>query len=511
MDEMKNILCFFLLTVTSAIGQAPTIAWQKTFGGYGLDQCYASQQTADGGYIMVGTAGVTNGDVGFLFGSQDFWVVKLNGVGAVEWKENYGGTGVDYAYGIKQAVDGGYIIVGQSSSTDYDAIGNHGSYDGLVIKINSLGVIEWNKILGGVGYDRFYSVDQTIDGGYVVAGHTNSNNGTVTGNHGLNDAWVVKFDNLGNILWQKLLGGNQGEYAFAINKTLDGGCVVGCSTQSNNGDVSGNHGNDDAWIVKLDGSGTISWQKAFGGSGTEKAYAVQQASDGGYILAGNSNSVNGEVSGNHGDYDFWIVKFTSSGVLEWQKSLGGTGYDSAKSIRQTSDGDYIISGETNSNNDGDVTGFHWDNDFWVVKLSSTGNLLWQKALGGFGQDYPYSVTQTTDGGYFVAGYTGSSDGDVTVYHGDWDFWCAKLSPDQLTVNDFKRQDITIYPNPASTKLNFYITTGIIDKITISDLTGKHVLEQLGGDSIDTSILQTGIYMLQAYISNKLITKKFIKE
>jgi len=179
------------------------------------------------------------------------------------------------------------------------------------------------------------------------------------------------------------------------------------------------------WSFTTIQSPGIEWQRALGGSNLDTTYSIQQTSDGGYIVAGYTESNDGDVSGNHGYYDFWVVKLDGNGNIQWQKCLGGSTHDAPFSIQQTSDGGYIVAGCTYSN-DGDVSGNHGKDDFWVVKLDSDGNIQWQKALGGSSNDWAHSVQQTSDGGYIVAGDTYSNDGDVSGYHRDGDFWVVKL-------------------------------------------------------------------------------------
>jgi hypothetical protein len=236
------------------------------------------------------------------------------------------------------------------------------------VKLSATGAIQWQKCLGGSGWDVATSIQQTSDGGFIVAGRTNSNDGDVTGNHGNDDFWVVKLSATGEIQWQKSLGGSNDDWATSIQQTSDGGFIVAGSTDSNDGDVTGNHGNDDFWVAKLSSTGAIQWQKSLGGSGDELAESTQQTSDGGFIVTGWTTSNDGDVTGNHGGKDFWVVKLSSTGAIQWQKSLGGSGTDVAESIQQTSDGGFIVAGYTASN-DGDVTGNHGYDDFWVVKLS----------------------------------------------------------------------------------------------------------------------------------------------
>ena len=304
--------------------------------------------------------------------------------------------------------------------------GNHGNFDFWVVKIDCVGNIQWQKCLGGSGYDEANSIRQTADGGYIVAGITNSSDGNVSGNHGSEDFWVVKIDSVGNIQWQKCLGGSSYDEANSIRQTADGGYIVAGITNSSDGNVSGNHGHEDFWVVKIDNVGNIEWQKCLGGSSYDLAFSVQQTIDEGYIIAGITNSNDGNVSGNHGHEDFWVVKIDNVGDIQWQKCLGGSNNDDAISIQQTPDKGYIVAGLTYSN-DGDVSGNHGDADSWLVKIDSTGNIQWQKCLGGSGYDDSWSAKHTAGRGYIAAGLTFSNDGDVNGNHGNGDVWVVKIN------------------------------------------------------------------------------------
>ena len=263
--------------------------------------------------------------------------------------------------------------------------------------------IEWQKSLGGGDWDIANSIAQTSDGGYIVAGWSSSNDGDVSGNHGEGDYWIVKLTSGGELAWQKSLGGSDKDIANSIAQADDGGYVVAGWSQSTNGDVTGNHGLSDAWIVKLTSEGELVWQKSLGANGWDEANSIQQTSDGGYIVAGSSLSTDGDVTGHHGSVDStdsWIVKLTSGGELAWQKSLGGKHHDRTDSIAQISDGEYIIAG-LSSSKDGDAS----------------------------------SIAQTADGGYIVAGVSYSNDGNATGNHiaiHYTDFWIVKLAPSNST-------------------------------------------------------------------------------
>jgi hypothetical protein len=258
-------------------------------------------------------------------------------------------------------------MIGHTDSHDGDVTSNAGKQDVWIVKLSSSGAMQWQKTIGGAQSECAFSFQATADGGYIAVGYTYSNNGDVSGNHGDADAWVVKVSSSGTIQWQKSLGGSNEEIARSVQPTTDGGYIVAGSTKSNDGDVSGNHGDADAWIVKLSSSGAVQWQKSLGGSNEEIARSIQTTADGGYIVAGSTKSYNGDVDGNHGGQDAWIVKLSNNGSLQWQKSLGGTADDFAHSIHSTSDGGYIVAGQAISNN-GDVSGNHGTTDAWVIKL-----------------------------------------------------------------------------------------------------------------------------------------------
>jgi len=427
----KQLLSLALICAAGMThAQAPAIQWEKSYGGSGYDEAHAIQQTADGGYIVAGRSSSDDGDITFPHGSSDYWVVKADNTGTLQWQKSLGGSNSNIARAIRQTSDGGYIVAGETNSNDGNVTGNHGNYDYWVVKLDNTGTLQWQKSLGGSGADAAYAIQQTTDGGYVIAGYTESNNGNVSGNHGSRDFWIARLDNAGTLQWQKSLGGSNIDEAYAIQQTSEGGYIVAGYTQSTDGDITGYHGTGDCWVVKLDNTGTMEWQKSLGGSSTETGQTIQQTTDGGYIVAGYTTSNNGDVTGNHGSNDYWVVKLDNTGTLQWQKSLGGSGNDVARAIQQTTDGGYIVTGSSNSNDD-DVSSNQGGNDYWIVKLDNTGILQWEKSLGGSGADVAYAVQQTTDDGYIVAGYATSNNGDISNSHGGFDYWIVKLEPDVL--------------------------------------------------------------------------------
>lgn len=513
----KYLLQLLFLLSFSSYGQAPIIEWQKCFGGTNDDQAQSIQQTTDGGYIVANLVTSNDGEVTNFHGGTggDIWVVKLDSTGTIEWQKTLGGTNSEGAFTVKQTIDGGYIICGYTTSNNGDVTNNHGGYDCWVVKLSNNGTIEWQKTYGGAANDGFWSrIQQTADNGYIICADTRSTNGDVTSNHGGADIWVVKITNLGAIEWQKTYGGTSDEFSKSIQQTSDGGYIVLGDAYSTDGDVTGNHGSSDVWVVKINNVGDIQWQKTYGSVGAENAYCISKTNDNGYIISAFSPLNNGDVSGNHGGGDIWIVKLNDSGTLQWQKCIGGTGveYSGVEGIQQTSDGNYIVVGQTTSNN-GDASGNHGGYDCWLIKLGPSGSVLWQKPLGGTGEDRAYAVQQTSDDGYIVTGLTNSTDGDVSGCHGSYDFWVVKLGPDTLSTNDFSEESISLYPNPSIDII--YISTAYSfseSNVRLFDTIGKTMAIHFENNSINISSLASGIYYLELKNEyNKTVCKKIIKQ
>jgi hypothetical protein len=368
------------------LNPAGTIQWQKVLGGRDRDESFSIQQTTDDGYILIGsTDSDATGDVGVNHGKSDIWVVKLNPRGDIQWQQVLGGDGSESGRSIRQTMDGGYILIGSTDSDNTGDVGpGHGGSDMWVVKLNPGGDIQWQQVLGGEGFDAGRSIDQTMDGGYVLAGDTTSDTtGNVGPNHGGSDIWVVKLNPAGTIQWLKVLGGSDREECFSIHRTDDGGSILTGTTDSDaTGDVGSNNGGSDVWVVKLNPAGIIQWQKVLGGNGLESGRSIEQTTDDGYILAGSTSSDNtGDVGTNPGGSAIWVAKLNPAGDFQWQKVLGGNGYESGRSIEQAMDGGYIVAGNTDSDDTGDVGPNQDGSVLWVVKLNPGGDIQWQLIPG----------------------------------------------------------------------------------------------------------------------------------
>ena len=362
-----------------------------------------------------------------------FVIINIKNITAqapsIEWEKCYQTTAYESSRSVQSTNDGGYIFVG---STNY-LLGNS---DAFIVKITSVGAIQWSRSLGDSESDFAWKVKQTIDNGYIVIGEESG--GSSIGNHGLSDVFVIKLSNLGEIEWQKCFGGTKDDVGMDIHQMADGGYIFSGLTNSNDGDVNGLHempnnasNEKDAWVVKLNNEGSIQWQKCLGGTGGEMGCSISETTDGGYIIGGvtssnlNDGDINGFIGGGN---DGWLVKLDQNGNIIWQKCIGGNGSDLISSISETLDGGYIFTGWTSST---DIDGYHngtsgITSDVWIAKVNNIGIVEWQKCFGGSNEDEGNSIKTTTDGGFIFSGWTGSFDGDVGFHYSNA-CWIIKLN------------------------------------------------------------------------------------
>lgn len=495
---LKSLLPLLLTTTLAA--QAPSIQWQRSFGGSDDDEAAIALPSNDGGYYVFGHTLSMDGDIDAHNGYQDYWVLRLDSLGEVLWKKNFGGSSVEWLYRVRPTQDGSFLLSGVTYSNDFDVSGYHGDKDAWLMKMDSLGNLVWQKCLGGSGWDEAWDAYQTDDRGYIMAGYSNSTDGDVSGNHGAHDYWVVRLDSARQIVWQRSFGGSKSDYAHSVSPTADGGYIVAGYSQSDDGDVTGGTMGLDVWVLKLNFDGKIEWQRTYGGNGIDRANEIHQTRDGGYVFIGQTLSTNGDVIGNNGNYDIWVVKLGEDGEIEWQKPMGGSNADYGRSIQQSSDNGYILAGQVTSSN-GDVNEYRGSGDFWIVKLSSEGEIAWKKTLGGTNQDNPHSIRQTHDGGFIVSGHTWSNNFDVPQgVKGRSDYWVVKLSPETSGTAEYPAQALSVYPNPAHHRIHIE-TPGNEPwlNVIVTDLLGRELLSRRieNGASLDISSLLPGPYLLRA--------------
>jgi hypothetical protein len=300
----------------------------------------------------------------------------------ITFQEAFGGSGVDWANSVQQTSDGGYIIIGYTNSF------GAGNKDIYLVKMNVNGDTLWTKTYGGTGDDEGNSVQQTSDGGYIIVGYTNSFGA------GGYDVYLIKVNINGDSLWTKTFGGAGDDYANSVCQTSDGGYII-------TGSGLFGSGGGDIYLIKTDTVGNIQWNKTYGSVAyyIDWGYSVKQTTDGGYIISGFYLGVNADV---------WLIKTASNGNILWSRTFGGAASEIGASCQQTSDGGYIVAGSTNSFGAG-------NNDVYLIKTDMNGDTLWTKTYGNTGDDKGYSVQQTTDGGFIIAGYYIISSGVSDVY------------------------------------------------------------------------------------------------
>jgi hypothetical protein len=339
-------------------------------------------QTSDAGYAIAGTT------YSFGAGWGDVYVVKLDAKGNLQWTKTIGGENDDRGSSLIQTSDGGYAIAGSTRSF------GEGWTDVYVIKLDAKGNLQWTKTIGGGDRDEGHSLIQTSDGGYAIAGTTYSFGA------GSGDVYLVKLDANGNLQWTKTIGGPKSDWGESLIQTSDGGYAIAGNTESFGA------GSKDVYVIKLDANGNLQWTKTIGGPKYQEGFSLIQTSDGGYAIAGFT------ISFGAGAWDVYVVKLNANGNLQWTKTIGGPKYEEGYSLIQTSDGGYAIGGFTESFGEG------WK-DVYVIKLDANGNLQWTKTIGG---GWGSSLIQTSDGGYAIAGATNcrGKDGE------DDDFYVVKL-------------------------------------------------------------------------------------
>ncbi|MFD2515345.1 T9SS type A sorting domain-containing protein [Pontibacter locisalis] len=455
--RLSRGLLFLVLLLSLALPAfAQEVVWDRTYGGDYGNVLGDMDKTSDGGYILGGTSlsGESGDKTGAQRGEEDFWIVKVDAEGNIEWDKTYGGSASEIFSSLQQTSDGGYILGGRSlSGNSGEKSGeSRGGFDYWVIKVDAQGKLEWEKTFGGEESDWLSDIIQTSDGGYLLGGASSSG---VSGekseaSRGETDFWVIKLDAEGNIEWDRTYGGNTIDWLTQLQQTNDGGYILGGSSES---DVSGDKSepnwgdNDDMdmgqdyWIIKIDAEGNKEWDKTFGGLLADYLSDVIQTEDGGYLLGGSSGSrIGGDRSeefrgGEFGDY--WIVKTDSNGNKEWDRTYGGTDSDELSSIQQTSDGGYVLGGVSESDASGEKSEDSKGNtDFWILKIDAKGDIEWDKTIGGNSGDGLSTIKEVTSGEYIIAGSSSSEvSGDKSEPKRGRaiDYWLVKLGTETACI------------------------------------------------------------------------------
>jgi hypothetical protein len=511
--QLFLLFLFFHLSGLTVYCQ-PNMQWQHCYGGTKYERPYDIKATPDGGCIAIGNSLSSNFDVSANFGVNDFWIVKLDSLGGLEWETNLGGSADDGGYTIYVTEDHEYLAAGFTESTDVQVTGNHGEKDCWIVKLDSEGSVLWRKCYGGSKSEIIYGIAQTSDGGFVFASESVSSDGDLPGNLGGADFWIFKIDHLGNVVWSKVYGGSNLDTPNRVEIGPDNYIYVIGQTNSNDGDISFSNGGLDIWLLKLDQAGNLVWQNTLGGSNYDFGTDLVFSSNGKLVISGCVYSSNGDVTDNNGGMDFWLAELNDQGNVIWQKAFGGSGDDAALSIEVMGNSGFLIFGDTQSNN-GDVVGNDGGQDFWLVRVSNTGELMWQKTYGGTLDESGYGIARLKDGGVALAGRTRSNNGDVSGNHGSSDFWIVKLSPETSATTTPSAIPLNLYPNPAQNwfRLNLPITEPEM-QISITDAQGRVVLAKTirSDERLDVAALEPGVYGVSALAqSGQVYAGKLVKE
>lgn len=447
MNRFRGLASLILILFSSVSALSQSIIWQNTIGGSENEYVTAMEKAADGMLLSMGyTMSNNSGDINGTQGLNDFWFIKNDpSTGSIVWQESFGGNYWDFGTSFQETEDGGYILGGYSNSSNSGdkTESSRGADDYWVLKLDSNRKIEWDKTYGGSGVDRLNSIIQTEDGGYLLGGTSESDiSGDKTGAlSGRNDMWILKINAAGNIEWQKTIGGNKIDLLQKIIPAVDGGYILAGSSES---DISGdkteaNRGfGGDFWILKINDSGEIQWQKTIGGDNGDYLFSIHATSDGNYICVGTTSS---EISGEKSEptvcnsVDAWVVKIDTSGEIIWQKDLGGNSTEDVKEIRELPGGGFIVGAMSYSDASGhkgeDSRG---DRDYWAIELDKNGNVVNDKTLGGSATDQLTSVVVADDGTYILGGWSTSDiSADKTENtNGGWDYWVLKM---QMIAHD----------------------------------------------------------------------------
>ncbi|WP_277016742.1 T9SS type A sorting domain-containing protein [Flavobacterium lindanitolerans] len=510
-------LCFLL---SAGALNAQDILWEKSYGGKHSDYLFDAQPTPDYGFILAGSSlsKNTGNKTDDNNGNLDYFIWKMDEKGDLDWQKGFGGSGADLLQSIKLTPDGGFILAGTSNSPK----GLHkkddckGLEDFWIIKLNAKGAEQWQRTIGGTGQELLQSIASTSDGGYIIGGSSGSSRseklkngkedafGKKEDSQGGLDYWIVKLDNEGQIEWQKTIGGQYHDELRSIIQTADGGYMLaGSSNSTATGDkTEKRYGESDYWVIKTDKFGTIEWQKVYGGEGDEQLKTMLQTLDGNYILAGNSASetTGNKNASNKNGIDFWLLKIDSSGEILWQETYDVGKTDLLASLVENEDGSFLIGGHAMSETATDKKKDKEDiNDYVAIKINEKGEEQWRKTLGSNGQDILRKAVRVRDGGYLLAGTSkGSNSRDRNSSQGRNDFWVVKLKNEKKKKEE--KSPIEAFPNPTAQFTNIIVGYEFEKgTATVFDLSGRqlqHFDIQNRTVPVDLGGLPIGIYLVE---------------
>ena len=413
------------------------LAWVASFGGSGIDQATAVTSTSDGAFMVVGSSYSNDGHFNGIKNSTDadFFLMRIQSDGTVDWTKVYGGADDELATGITKTNDGGFVLSGFSRSDNCFIGSNGGFHDYYILKVDAQGNEIWCKNFGYPGSDQAQNVIETREGDLMITGFFDVSASEGQGNedrhssgtrHGVGEYWGIKLDADGQFFWKRYFGGSNNDRSYSVTQASDGGYVMIGASESDDFDITDSRGSYDYWAVKVSDQGALQWTKSFGGTAIDIAYDIVLTQNGNYLVAGDARSNDLDVSTNMGNADAWLLEITDEGNLVWEKSLGGSMFDSAKDLIRMNNGFYCITGSSRSN-DGVLTTNNGENDAWTFVIDSSGNIQFEQSIGGSSLDFSTGVSQGLDSSLLIVGNTESSDGDILQNQGYKDILVYKIN------------------------------------------------------------------------------------
>ncbi len=412
----------------------------RTFGGSEEDDALSVTETADGQIAILGFTQSNDGDVvGKLATDSDYWLLKLDKELNLIWQKTFGGSSDDRGQSVIPTNDGGFLITGYARSSDGDIAQNFGFHDFWILKLDASGEIMWEKSFGFQGNDRAYSAIQTADDGFFISGFldVSASNGegnddgtsgrpkNFTQKHGVGEFWGIKLNQNGDTEWRRYFGGSNNDRSYDAVQTDDGSILMIGSSESNDFDILDPKGSYDFWAVNVSLNGDMIWQKNYGGSGIDIGYSVETSSDNAYYVAGDTRSSDGDIMDFKGNTDYFVIKIDQNGNLIWQKTFGGTDFDSARTILELQSGELFIAGSSRSN-DLQLAENLGQNDIWIVHAQASGSLIAANNIGGSEIDLANDAIQLQTGEVVVVGSSESNDNNISQNKGDKDLLVIKL-------------------------------------------------------------------------------------
>lgn len=527
---MKKILLtlFLCLGIVFSFAQdVPNDKWNRVMGGSSNENARAIISTPSNIYFAVGVANSVDGTLAGVNsqGSSDIWLMALRKNGSLKWQTRIGGTAQEDGLFALATQNEDCIVLGSGNSNDGDIVGNHGLIDAIIAKYDSSGTQLWKKIVGGSGSDIFHSALLTQDNHILLVGETTSNNsGDVPANHSAKkDVFLAKMDLNGNFIWKKCFGGTEDEWGISAVENANGDFTVLCTSFSStsagaNGDISSHFGGNtaDTWLINVSNSGTLQWEKCFGGDNSDIAQSLCLLPNGTYMVAAHSNSTNGNVTGFKGGLaDIWLANVGANGQnLLSQKCLGGTQNEQMNSLLLRDNGHLIVLGQTTSV-DGDINCVLPTNGgSWLLETNvAADTIFWQRSfLAGLDSlKYAESIRFTPDNELVVAGKISSM-----AHESAW-FLKMFFSGNVAIENEILDSEWTFYPNPSANAL--WIETQTLregdGEILMRDVQGNVLKRAFWVDmeenrqEISISDLANGVYFLELKMGEKQAFRKFV--